>query len=170
MKISAQVEGLGNVVYQESFWTGKKTIKVNDVTCERSKADKKEYSFDTPEGKEVFTVEGGMLKGVSVWHKGKTTVVLPRPAWYEVLIAIIPFIFVMGWGNVEALVMIIPMVGGAIGGAISALGGCIALIVMRQMKDIKEKLIVGLSIAVGTIVVCAVLGFIIIAALAATLA
>ena len=41
--------------------------------------------------------------------------------WYEYILALIIPIFVLTWGNSVYLCSIFPIVGGAIGGAISAL-------------------------------------------------
>ena len=170
MKAVTQNEFIGEIVYEESFWTGKRTISVNGVKWERSKHDKKEYFHETAEGKEVLTLKGNYLTGISVWYKGRVVEVLSKPTWYEILIAIFPLIFVCIWGNAEPLVMIFPIIGGAIGGFVSALGGATAMLVMRSMKVTKQKILVGCAISLGSIIVCGMLGYILIIALAVALA
>lgn len=79
--------------------------------------------------------------------------------------AVLPFVLNIIWGNSAQLCSIVPVVGGAIGGA---LNGVALVLIMSQLR---EKSIVGklLTALVGTVIafaVCAVLALLMISAVA----
>ena len=85
--------------------------------------------------------------------------------WYEYILALIIPIFVLTWGNSVYLCSIFPIVGGAIGGAISALAMIFSAVVMRKVSKPIFKILIGLGFFVATLMVCNLLAIAIIAAL-----
>ena len=72
---------------------------------------------------------------------------------------VLPFILIMVWGNSVALCSIIPVVGGAIGGAISGGMGVVSLSLMKRQSNLLVKVLVGIGMLIAIFVICAVLGF-----------
>ena len=84
----------------------------------------------------------------------KTTVI-------EYILAFIPLVFILFWGNIPQLCAIFPVVGGAIGGAISGAFGAVSLMYMKTQKNIIGKLIVALITFVAAIISCFLVALII---------
>lgn len=153
----------GEIVYEEGFWTGKKAIAINGKPL--TKIDKKTFKInlnDTNEKKETFVnVEGNYLMGVSLLIKDKTIEIYPKLKWYEIMLCIIPFILNLIWGNSVALCKIIPIVGGAIGGAISGIFTIAGLVFIKKANTIFMKLLAFLIVLVASFGVCAGIGYLI---------
>lgn len=159
MKTVIQHEAYGEIVYDESAWTGKKSLSIGGTPLE--KLSKKEFKMQ--DGTTV-TANGGFLQGASLDIKGETIALTPRVKWYEIVLCVLPFLFVMIWGNVTALVKIIPIVGGAIGGGISGLFGVLGLWGIKSVKPIWLKLLVALGCFAITFGICYGIGYAIVAA------
>ena len=112
MNVIIQHPVYGKIVFNENFWSGKKTLTINDVDA--NPISKKEYMVN---GK-IVTIKGSFLMGSSLFIDGETVQLSSKPKWYEIVFAIIPFLFLITWGNIDSLVSIFPVVGGAIGGAL----------------------------------------------------
>ena len=138
MKEVINHETYGEIVYEESFWLGKKTITVNGVKAKM--LSKKEFLL----GEKRIFLTGDFLSGVKAQIDGQTVVITKAPKWYEIVLAIIPIILVLVWGNSTALCSIIPIVGGALGGAIGGIGGVLSLVYMKNEKRPLIKLLIGL--------------------------
>jgi len=158
-------EFYGQIVYSESFWTGKKQIVVGGVLA--VKDGKKSFSLPTPEGNIPITVSGNAMTSVKLTIGPTTVMVTPTPKWYEYILMVLPFVLVMVWSSSVALVSIVPVVGGAIGGVISGAFAMISLSVMRSMKTPLHKVLIGLAMTVCAFIACAILGFYLIVILAA---
>lgn len=160
MKNVVNDESLGEITYEESFVTGGKKINVNGEQLE--KVSRKEFKNANGDS---FLVKGSFLTGVKLVSGDKTVTVTPTVTWYEILLAVLPFILIMVWGNTVALCRIIPVVGGAIGGAISG-GLCvISLFCMWCVKPFWTKLLIGVAFVAITFGVCCGIGFAIIGAI-----
>jgi hypothetical protein len=154
----------GNIEYQESIWTGKKSIKVNGQTLKA--LSKTTYSFDH-EGENVKAIVAGTIyKGSSLTIGNERYQIYAKSSWYEIVLAFIPFIFILVWGNVPALCAILPVIGGAIGGGISGALSFVSLTVMKSYDKPLLKLVTGIGFLVATITICAVLGIALVSALA----
>lgn len=160
MQNTVQSESYGEIVYDENFWTGKKQITFNGEALE--KVSRKE--FRTSNGEPVL-VKGSFLTGVKLAVGNELITVMPTVKWYEVVLAVIPFIFIMIWGNSVALCRIIPVVGGAIGGAISGALSALSLFFMRSVKPLWLKLLIGAIFIAATFGVCCGIGYVIISLL-----
>ena len=96
---------------------------------------------------------------------GQDTIVIRESAkWYEYALSAFIFIFILVWGNVVALCELLPLVGGAIGGAISAFFGMMNLFTMRLVSKPYFKILIFLAYFAATVIVCWGIGLAIISA------
>lgn len=108
MELSAVCENGTSVMYEESFWTGRRKLYVNGK--ESVKLGKRK--FRSEEGGVVtnYEVKGNFLAGVTLIVDGTEKIVLAKNAWYDWLMIFIPLVgFCVG------------IFCGAIGGGLSAL-------------------------------------------------
>ena len=159
MKEVIQHSALGEIVYEESFWTGKKTLTINGV--EATRLNKKEFLING----EKALLKGSLYAGVKLCLGGEEIVLIPSSKWYELVLAVLPFSFLLTWGNSPTLCAVFPVVGGAIGGALGGLGGCYSLLMMKRSKSVAKKLLIGVGAFVLTILVAFVLALLLISAL-----
>lgn len=157
MKQTIQHEKYGEILYNENFWTGKKSLSMNGVPL--TKISKKE--FQTANGV-TGTVTGSFLSGACLSIGGETIRLTPKITWYEIVLCLLPFILIMIWGNVVELCLIVPVVGGAIGGAISGMLSVVSLFVMRSVKPVWAKILIGIGFVGATFGICCGIGFAII--------
>ncbi len=160
MKQKIQNEKYGEILYNENFWTGKKSLSINGTPL--TKISRKE--FQTENGT-VGTVKGNFLSGASLLIDGETIRLTPKITWYEIVLCLLPFILVMIWGSSVELCKIVPVVGGAIGGGLSALLSCVGLLFMRSVKPIWAKILIALAAIGVTFGVCCGIGYAIVGAL-----
>ena len=151
----------GEIIYDESFWTGKKTITLNGQVA--TKVDKNTYV--TANG-QTITIKGGFFTGSSATISGETVVLVPPFKWYEYVMALLPIVFVLIWGNVPALVEVFPIVGGAIGGMISAIFGLCDLLIFSKLKNVLVKIVVALAMFAACLLVCYLIALAILSAVA----
>lgn len=122
---------IGKIEYNENFWTGKKTLSVNDVPLQ--KISKKDFML--PSG-EQFSVCGNYLTGSYLQTATEKIRLTPSVTWYEIALSVLPFLLILIWGNVPALCAIVPVVGGAIGGAISGVLSFVNLFIIKGIKSV----------------------------------
>lgn len=146
MKIIVQHPTYGEIIYDESFWTGKKKITVGGVDAQP--ISKKEYMVN--EKKALLT--GNFLTGNTLNIDGEVIQLSSKIKWYEIVLAIIPFLFLMTWGNVVSLCAIFPVVGGAIGGALGGISAVVSLFFMKNKKPL-VKILIGIIVAAVTILI-----------------
>ena len=156
MKFKLQHAVYGVIDYEENFWTGKKEIFVNGTKLE--KRDKTTFWMNMGAEEIVIRVQGGFLTGVSLLIGGEVLPVTPKSKWYELVCSAAIFVLILIWGNNPALCSILPIVGGAIGGAISGLAACVNLLAMRSAKSAVTKLFVWIGITAATVLVCLLIG------------
>lgn len=130
----------GEIVYNESLWTGKKTLTVNGVDAQP--ISKEEYMIN---GKKAL-LKGNYLTGISLYIEGETVQLSQKTKWYEMVFAIFPFLFLMTWGNSAALCSIFPVVGGALGGALGGFAMVPSLLLMKKQKHPLAKALIGISV------------------------
>ena len=130
----------------ESFWTGKKKITVGGVDAQP--ISKKEYMVN--DKKALLT--GNFLTGNTLNIDGEAIQLSSKIKWYEIVLAIIPFLFLMTWGNVASLCAIFPVVGGAIGGALGGISAIVSLFFMKNKKPL-VKILIGIIVAAVTILI-----------------
>ena len=112
-----------------------------------------------------MTVTGGFFQGACLSIEGETVRVTPKIKWYEIILGIIPFILIMVWGNSVALCKIIPVVGGAIGGFVSALISATGLIFIKQSKPVWMKILIAVCAVAAAFGICCGIGFALVAAM-----
>lgn len=159
MKQIIQHPTYGEIVYTESFWTGKKSLTVNGV--EAQPVSKKEFSIDS---KKAF-LKGNYLSGVTLWIDVEEIELFPKAKWYEFVLALLPLIFLLTWGNSPTLCAIFPVVGGAIGGALGGLFAIVSISVMKKAQSPVYKVGIGLGICVATVLIAYLLALAILSAI-----
>lgn len=147
MKEILQHPTYGEIVYDENIWTGKKTLTVNGTDA--MALSKKEYLVD---GKKAV-LKGNVYTGISLCIESETIDLSEKPKWYEVLLAILPFMFILVWGNNVTLCSIFPVIGGGLGGALGALGSLLSLLYMKKAKSPVTKVLIGLGACAVTALV-----------------
>ena len=156
MKEVIQNEKYGEIVYEEGFWLGRKTITVNGTPLTR--ISKKEYQL--PDGTPA-TIKGNFMQGACLVIGSDVIQLTPKIKWYEIALCLIPIILVVIWGSVPALVQIVPVVGGALGAFLSALCACAGLMFMKKVKAVWQKLLIALATTAVAFGVCCIVGIII---------
>ncbi|MBQ7326427.1 MAG: hypothetical protein IJW93_03000 [Clostridia bacterium] len=147
---------LGEIVYEENFWTGKKAICVGGKSL--YKLNKTTYALGTGDEKKVFTLSGNSYFGASLTVDGETIQIVPKSKWYELALSALIVAFNIVWGNSVVLCSIIPIVGGGIGGAISAGMAMVALLKMKETDEIWKKVLIALGFFLASLLACFVLG------------
>lgn len=164
MQVTVNHPIYGEITYFENTFSGRKSICINSLELERK--NKTTFILPTSEGPKEVNVIGNEVFGARL-KIGDTVIEITPPAkWYEYLAAISLFIFVMVWGNNEALVSIFPIVGGGIGGAISGFMMCMTLMAMRSAKKGYLKALIWLGMFVANFIACFLAALLIVFALA----
>lgn len=145
MNISIQHPVYGVIIYSESFWTGKKKLTLNGIEAQR--ISKTDYMIDGTSA----VLKGNFVVGVSLYIGGETIQLTPKAKWYETLLAFIPLLFLLTWGNSPTLCAIFPVIGGALGGALGGMAAVSSLFLMKKQRTAIGKLIVGIVVAAITI-------------------
>lgn len=181
MKNIVNHEKFGEIIFIESYWSGRKEIVINGVKL--TKIDKQTYKYRkieslkdefgqviyneygaplTKEVNKTFNFKGNFIYGATLTCDDEEIVIAPKAKWYEIMLGLIAFIFVIIWGSSVELVSIFPVVGGAIGGAISAGLGFYSVLVMKSKKKVVEKVLIGLGFAALSIFICFIVALMII--------
>lgn len=161
MKQVINDEQFGKIVYKESFWLGKKELYINNKRAIAT--GKKSFRLTDEENQNLkITVVGNYISGVKLLIDTKSIKVVEKSKWYEYTIAIAGAVLFIIWGNVPALCMIAPLVGGAIGGAITGLCEFSNLILMKQVKNPILKILIGLGVVAVNFLICFLLAMLII--------
>lgn len=161
MRTSVNHPVYGEITYEEGLWSGRKSVFVNGR--ELRKMDKKKFVFQEGENAILATLRGSALSGAALLVQGEEIWLYAKPAWYEWVLAVLPLVLNLIWGNSVQLCSIIPVLGGAIGGA---LNGVAMIIIMTNIRErgIAGKLLISLLGTVIAFGVCAALGFLMLAA------
>ena len=151
MKAIIKDDVLGEISYNESSLTGKKTVLINGKQL--TKVDRTTYSLTTEEGTKNYCIQGNFIMGVKLIADGRQIQLTPAIKWYEYLLVVISFAFLIAWSNIPKAVMILPIVGGAIGGFIYALLSMTCLFFMKGTSKIWAKILIWLGFT-GLMVLC----------------
>ncbi len=149
MTVQYQHPTYGNLEYEESFWSGKCKVTVNGA--ELNKIAKKKFAL--PDGKQL-TVKGSYAFGVSYIIDGVSTQITPKAKWWEIALAILPVILVLVWGNSATLCSIVPILGGAAGGAIGGASVAVSFLLMRMVSKWWIKVLIGIGTLVAAFFLC----------------
>ena len=150
-------EKFGQIVYEESAWTGRKSIYVNGKPL--SKIAKNTYFLSDGEMRTNFVVQGNYLKGSQLLIEGREIQVTPPVKWYEVALSVFIFALVLVWGNTPLALNVLPVVGGAIGGLISGAFMILNLFIIKQVKNIGLKILISLGLCAVSFLICMGIGF-----------
>jgi len=134
--------------YTESFWLGDKSLTVNGKPAQ--KLDKKTFrrfgEIDMTTGLQQntdYTVKGAYLFGVKLVSSTGENLVLTKNAWYDWIFIVLCYVSIV----FGALFM------GAIGGLLSALLACVAVLgvvaIARSKMHIAAKITLELLIALA---------------------
>ena len=153
----------GQIEYNENIWTGKRDISINGVKLIKDK--KNTYIYDTGENKISVSVQGSIFAGIQLVVGKDIIEIEKKSAWYETACSIAIFVLVLIWGNNTYLCSIVPIIGGAIGGAISGGMAILNLRAMKSVKNVAVKLAVWLAMLIATLGICFVLAIVFLSAL-----
>ena len=130
MKYTHYLEDERKIEYEENFWNGKKTIKLDSVELQQPK--KKTFILDEKE----YKIKGNFLTGVKLVGESEIVVVPSLKTW-EYILACLPLFLLF--------------IGGALGGFLGALGAIISTGVMRNSKNIVFKIAISVGITIVTV-------------------
>ena len=153
----------GSIEYVESIWTGKKSLTINGAKARP--VSKTMFSVECDGELVNAVVTGNIYKGSALTIGDERFEIYPKTIWYEYVLAILPFILIMIWGNSIALCSIVPVIAGGLGGAISGGLGVLSLSIMKSYKNPVLKLAMGFAFLVATFLICAILGVALVSAL-----
>ena len=151
MKEIIQHPVYGEIIYNESSWSGKRSLTVNGINAQP--ISKKEYMVN---GKRAF-LKGNYLMGSSLMIEGEVIPLSSKAKWYEIILACLPFLFLIVWGNSASLCAIFPVVGGALGGALGGVGAVVSLFFMKSKKMPLAKILIGIMMTAAIILIAFVL-------------
>jgi hypothetical protein len=162
MKSSFVSEKYGTIVYEESFWTGRKAITVDGVAA--TKMDRKTFVYTKEGVSTTFQIKGSYFSGAKLLAGEESYQVVPATTWYEYALAILPFAFDIVWGNIQAVQQYFPIVGGFVGGLITGLAMVGSVLVSKLVKKPILKILIGLGFAVVAIGICYLIAFLLLKA------
>lgn len=162
MKKIMQHPVYGEIVYEESLWTGRKTLSVNGTALQKVSKD----TYSLPLGDESFRgiLKGNVLTGACLRIGNEDIWIVPKAGRLDLILSALPFFVIMLWGNNPRLCSIFPVVGGAIGGALGGAGAIINLLLIREKRAL-HKVFASLLITLAILAVGAILGFAIVLAM-----
>ena len=105
MRAIIQDEKLGEIVYEENSFTGKKKISINGVECVKVK--KRVFELNTEEGTKEIVLKGNAIIGLTLESEGREIILIEKIKWYEIILGILPILLVITWGNNVALCKIV---------------------------------------------------------------
>lgn len=146
----------GEIVYEEGFWSGKRAFTVNGAAMR--KVSKDTYTFIVGEESVQATLKSNMLAGAFLDICGEKVWIISKPKWYDWLLSFLPFAIIMLWGNSAQLCSIVPVAGGAIGGALGGAGLVITMFNVREKRGVK-KILTALLATLITFTIGAALGY-----------
>ncbi len=152
MEVKVQSMTFGEISMTENIWTGKRQVFINGT--ELIPVAKNSFQYQTENGVVSVTLKGNAFTGCKMMIGNEMIVMYNAPAWYEIALSVFIPVFVIIWGAVPSLVKIFPIVGGAIGGAISAVFGVVNLVMMKKTGNIGLKLLIFVGVFAATLVIC----------------
>ena len=157
MKTTIHHPTYGFITYEESAWTGKKIITIGGVTLVKIKKNVFQYTpmlgdpFATaPEGEEstplpstvTVTVKGNYIGGVSLVIGEETIPLTIKASVLDITLGVIP-----------AALFLIFILGGALGGALSAVIGMGLVTLLKNRTKTIYKILISLGISVAILAV-----------------
>ena len=151
MKASILTEKYGEIVYEENYWTGKKTVTVGGVQLK--KVNKKTFAGEIHGEQVIALIEGSFLSGAIIDVNGDKFRLTDSAKWYDYVLTFAWAAIYIVWSVSDTLNMIFPVVGGALGGAVAGLGAATTLFIIKPMKNIAAKIAVSLGMFVAVMLV-----------------
>lgn len=168
MEVVVDTKTYGKVVFYENAWTGKKRLYCQNKECRRvAKNTFQMGEKGTEWEKDTAWVRGNFLRGAKLHLKDEIVELTPALKWYEYILAFWALVFDLIWANIPATVLIIPMVGGAIGGLICGVAAVVTLYYMHTIRRTWGKVLLGVGVGLVALVICFVIGYCILLAAAA---
>lgn len=144
----------GEIVYEESEWSGKKSITVGGQRLEKIKRGL--YYF--PEHQDIFVqVIGNYFWGARIYIKTERIDITPIGTKLDYFLSMLLCAFIIVWGNTVKLSYIIPIVGGAVGGAFSGVMAIATFMMIKVRKQLWRKLLILIGMTALTFIVCAII-------------
>lgn len=148
MKTTVDHVGFGSIEFEESFWSGRKSVVQNGQPAPR--VAKRTFALSDGERTQNCRVKGGFAYGARlITEDGEEIALVPPLAWYEYLFCALAIVLYSVWSNSVALCNIFPVLGGIVGAFIA--GGCIgigfAFSRMVRSEGIKVLIWVGAFVA-----------------------
>ncbi|MBE5731988.1 MAG: hypothetical protein E7353_03035 [Clostridiales bacterium] len=157
-------ENYGEIVYEENFWTGKRKITINGKTAEKLSKNVYRHIENDIECKicmtgNFFTGEKLTILDEKNPNNSEIIQVVDGYKWYEFVCAIIGFVFVIAWNFVSVDIYVqFPLVGGAIGGGVSAFLAMLGLCVAGMFKKTWTRILIVLLGSILGILTCWAIG------------
>ena len=142
----------GKVEFNEGFWTGKKELIIDGIKL--TKVSKNQYSYVNGDIDTVVLIKGNYISGSELLIGDYKIQLTEKTKWWEFVIAFLPVIFIMIWGNSTALCSIFPLVGGAMGGFISGIVSVFGLLFIKGTKSKLMKVLIAIGAFVVTVLFC----------------
>ena len=147
------MEGVGQVCVRGNRFTEKFTITIDGEPMNR--VYKKQYSLLRNGVNISFSLNGNVLKGLSIPY-GRYTYILTTPVpWYSYVFASLVFIMTLTVGNISYF----PehgfyFVGGAIGGFIGGFCSMLSLYLSAMVSKWWQRILIGLGALLLTFGLC----------------
>ncbi|MBP3300795.1 MAG: hypothetical protein J6M34_04765 [Clostridia bacterium] len=154
----------GTVLYDENAWTGAKRLYVNGRLLE--KQSKNTFVLVKDKQTVYFTLKGSFISGVKLIVDDRIFPIVTGPKWYEILLVVAIAIFYFVWASIPALFQYLPVVGGAIGGAVCGGFSFLSLYLMKMQKNPGIKILIGLGMGVAIFAVTYLLAATLLSAMA----
>ena len=151
MRSVIQTQKYGEIVFDESYWTGKRNLSVGGT--EFKKINKKTFVGEINGERIGVAISGNYISGVFIDINGEKFRVTESAKWYDYLIAFIWLIPYFVWANSPGLCAILPIVGGGLGGGIAGVFAASALGVIKTNKNIAAKIGISFAFFTATILV-----------------
>lgn len=157
-------EKFGEIVYEESFWTGRRKISINGKQL--TKVGRTTFAYVENDVTYSVVVLGNFFTGVKLVVSNSTNPnekefikVVEGFKWYEFIFAFIGFVFVIAWNLVPVEIYIyFPTIGGAIGGALSVAFGLGGMYFASKVKKWWARILIILAGSVIGILACWIIG------------
>ena len=142
----------GEIVYNESSMTGRKTITINGVKLD--KLDGKTYQYKTEDGQtKLVNLQGNFFMGAKLVLDGKTFQLTQPIKWYEIALIVLQFALLLTWSMIPQCLFIIPIVGGAIGGGFYGVLAFLNLYIMKMTDKVWAKILIWLGITLASFLI-----------------
>ena len=132
----------GLITYQESVWTGKKTFLFDGIPL--VKIDKTTYELPATADSPAITatVKGNFIMGLTMTIGDEVILLSEKPAVSDYIL-----------GGLPAVLFLIFIMQGAIGGAIAGVMAMGGLILMKTRPNMKQKLLISLGSSAVIVVI-----------------